>query len=152
MALRWCSIVTKWKLRASGSRRVTMCRTSKISKKNPRQKRRSRRRTSDAKTFLRWFGTGSRNGHRDAGKKGTRCAGATEQTKAACARSRQCDRTVLRLFSPLAKESAVFKARTRRGSLERTCLGNCGLGGKPKLRRTRARGVRGKNGGQSPGD
>ena len=77
--------------------------------------------------------------HRRAGEKGTGCSSTDEHAKAARACPRERDRPVLRLFSTLAKESAVFEARTRRCFVERPCPGDGGPGCESKLRGAGAR-------------
>ena len=88
-----------------------------------------------------------------AGEEGIRrsCARCS-QAKTAGARPRKRDRPGLRLFSAVAKESAVFKARARRGLVQRPRPGDGGPGCKPELRGARARRVRRKNRGQRRGD
>ena len=57
----------------------------------------------------------------------------------------------VRLFSAVAKESAIFKARARRRSAQWSRARDGGPGGEPKLRRTGARRIGRKNRGQCRG-
>src|SRR5947207_8256732 len=106
----------------------------------------------DPREFIDGFWNTTCRNLRCTGKKGTGCSSADEHAKAARARPRERDRPVLRLFSSMAKKSAVFEACTRCCFVERPCPGDRGPGCESKLRGVGTRRVWRKNCGQGRGD
>src|SRR5439155_15170746 len=102
----------RYKAHANESRAATTYRRSKILRSARRQRERNRQtKSKDDQAFSYRFRAHPFHGQWGAGEKGIRRTFRTEQAKTTGARPRKCDRTVLRLLSTVAEESAVFKAR-----------------------------------------